>query len=109
MATMRNVQSVHTHWANAQIVSACLSSPHSPSNCGKAELTHKVFDFWRRKGLCKHVSHHVLGRVINKSNFVLLNNPMNEMVPDINVFCACMVLVDLCKCSCQLVVQRKWW
>ena len=81
--------------------------PTLPSNVTESKFSGEMLDFWRRKGLGECIGDHVIGGVVDKAQFAIINNPANEMEAYVNVFGVGMVLVVLQECDHRLVVREE--
>ncbi len=66
-----------------------------------------MLHFSGRQGLSECVGHHIIGGAVNEVQGSLLDDPVDEVISYINMLCACMVLVVLCKGNCCLIVREK--
>ena len=66
-----------------------------------------MFDLGRWQRLGKQVGNHIVGGAKNELQFAIVDDPMNKMEMNVDVFCACMVLMVLGKCDSGLVVREE--
>ena len=61
--------------------------------------------------LCENVCGHVISGTVLQLNESVLYHIANEMVMDVNVFCACVIVIVLSKLECSLVVavEHHWF
>ena len=84
-----------------------LSFPHSPSNRCEAKCAHEMLCLRTRKGFSEDVGCHLLGRTINQLDRASLDDVTNEMIMDINVLCAGMVMSIFRECNGRLTVTEQ--
>ena len=53
------------------------------------------------------VSSHVTGGAIGQQDFSALNNVVDEMETDIDMFCSCMIVIVLGKSESSLIVTEQ--
>jgi len=58
-----------------------------------------VLDFCRRKGFSKGIHDHVICGTVDESKGTLFDDPANEVEMNVDVLCACMVLMILTECD----------
>jgi hypothetical protein len=68
---------------------------HSPSSIPKSEHLHEPFEFRFREGFGKNVGNIFVGRDVLHVDTAILDGFMNEMIPNIDVLCACVKFVVL--------------
>ena len=68
-------------------------------------------DLPARKHLCENVHGHVVGGAVLQLNESTLYHIANEMVADVNVFRACMIVIVLSELEHSLVVtvEHHWF
>jgi hypothetical protein len=77
---------------------------HSPSNGAESEAAREVLDLRRGECLGERICNHVSSGAVNEVEGAPLNNPMNEMIADIDVLGPCVVTVVLCESDRGLIV-----
>jgi hypothetical protein len=68
---------------------------HSPSSCAESELGCEVFDFRQWQSFGKSIGNHVDSGTEYEVKLLFLNNPMNKVEMDVNMFSASVILVIL--------------
>jgi len=58
-----------------------------------------VLDLSRWKGFGEHVGNHVIGRAVDKSDRAVLDNIVNEVESDVDVFGMSVILMVFCECN----------
>src|SRR5712671_3198404 len=83
---------------------------HSPADAMQSEGEIVQSGLPLGKRLCQCISRHVFCRTVDQANTPFFNDVLNEMISDINVFCAGMIVVHTRKSEGSLVVtiKRHW-
>ena len=77
---------------------------HSPSIHVQSKFSCEMLDFWGWKSFGEGVSDHVIGGTEYKSDFAIINYPVDEIEMDVNMLCAYVVLEILGEHNGRLVV-----
>ena len=80
---------------------------HSPSSGEQAKGRREVLDLGRGEGLRQDVGDHVLGGAVDELNLLVLDDPADEVVADVDVLRTGMVLVVTSERDGGLVVVVK--
>ena len=66
-----------------------------------------MLHFGGRERLGEHISYHVICGAVNKMDRPLLNDPVDPMVPHIDMLGLQIVLVIVCECNGCLIVGEE--
>lgn len=81
---------------------------YSPSNSTESETVSEVLDFSGGERFGEHVSDHVGGGAINKTEGALLDHPANEMVADVDVLGPRVIAMVLRESDRSLIVREEY-
>jgi hypothetical protein len=82
-------------------------SQHSPSNRHEPKAGREMLHLCRGKGFRKRIGDHLFGGAIYESKFPLFNDPTDKVIPNIDVFRACVVLMLLRERDRGLIVRKQ--
>ncbi len=86
---------------------------HSPSISAKPKIANMCDNLPLGKGLGKNISHHIICMTIDKSDIIIGDDLLDEVVADVDMLCSGVVVVFAGKFDSSLVVTVKggwrWW
>ena len=85
-------------------MSRILVLQHSPSNAAQPKACSEVLDFHGGERFGKCISNHVSCGTVDQLEQPFFNDPLNEMIADINVFGPGVVLMVLRESNHRLIV-----